>query len=970
MNINENVKTKYVDGGDVVKNARRRVWSDAFPKSNYNPSKNSVLCEKHFTDDDFETMRKDSKESRRKQRGPLKNKKLKVGAVPSIWDESLVKQSVSPIFMNFVDVNTGTMEDSKSKSLIHFPFQHQQMSSGKGSSPKTKLIFPTSTQRPPRKILPKPPIVSSSLEVNHKTNIEGDHCYTALTVNMDEDHCYAFHNIKKEKWEEGDEIVSMYDFEYKIEKAQLPSGVKIFRKDSKYYFYLPNFQEDGNAKIGFSLELLDNFKYNAFVNGIKILRDDIKLSFNAKITKISELILLLEYLKSKSEGMPNSSFLICQAKKNLEKCIEISDEGHSSLISKLLFLKEQCDLLLSKSHKYSDSLLSVALMWHQQAPTLYEQIRKDGVMTLPSASHLRRFTSFNAESGLPSNTVSYLRSRFDNLTDVEKVIAIVFDEFYVVRKFEFSRGRLQGKNNENIPKSSFSLMIKSIAGSYRDIVYTSSKSSIKAQTIYDVYMAALKALTDIGFRVVAVISDGNSSHIHFFKDKIFNGSLLPIVENPFDPAIKIHIIFEQSTILKNFYHSFLSKKFYNKSVKISHYLEDKCLSPSPVEKSNFRLGCAIFHESTIKSLECHTTLEHDFSETISFARVIFNWWDLCNLKTIYSFLVAKNTVAEKEWFDYMDKFSTWLKAWKSNPSINSTLNPDIFESVNHNSQSIPKLAQYLLEFFATEGILFETMVRDSIEDGVTHFSQFSGRNFNASVGQLLGMETKPPETEEPNENLSGMDECVISKIVGRSDQFVSQSVSGDSCLNFYIAGCIARMISRTLKCNSCLELIIFSSFLPIEIIKDDCEMENKETFIDQISNNLINYPTDLFFYTVIIANCLYQTISSDDEINKELKYSPNSETVFSQTFVRSCFDNVNYGLSEQKCTKGHSYRYIAEKVALHIFNIGARNHFEEFFNLIYCQIVRNSVGDEDMEGEEEEDGEESETYIVETIEAE
>ncbi|QQP49971.1 THAP domaincontaining protein 9like [Caligus rogercresseyi] len=86
----------------------------------------------------------------------------------------------------------------------------------------------------------------------------------------------------------------------------------------------------------------------------------------------------------------------------------------------------------------------------------------------------------------------------------------------------------------------------------------------------------------------------------------------------------------------------------NKSVKISHYLEDRCLSPSPVEKANFRLGCAVFHESTIKSLECYSDPPaHDFLDTIAFCSIVLKWWDLGNLKSLYSLLLSKNAEGER-----------------------------------------------------------------------------------------------------------------------------------------------------------------------------------------------------------------------------------------------------------------------------------------------------------------------------------
>jgi len=47
----------------------RTRWINAVPRKDWSPSKNSVLCEKHFLPSDFKTEREDKNKARKKSNG-------------------------------------------------------------------------------------------------------------------------------------------------------------------------------------------------------------------------------------------------------------------------------------------------------------------------------------------------------------------------------------------------------------------------------------------------------------------------------------------------------------------------------------------------------------------------------------------------------------------------------------------------------------------------------------------------------------------------------------------------------------------------------------------------------------------------------------------------------------------------------------------------------------------------------------
>ena len=60
-------------------------WCNAVPRRHWTPSKNSVVCEKHFLPLDFKNERLDKNNQRLKTKGKLQRKELKANVVPSQW---------------------------------------------------------------------------------------------------------------------------------------------------------------------------------------------------------------------------------------------------------------------------------------------------------------------------------------------------------------------------------------------------------------------------------------------------------------------------------------------------------------------------------------------------------------------------------------------------------------------------------------------------------------------------------------------------------------------------------------------------------------------------------------------------------------------------------------------------------------------------------------------------------------------
>ena len=79
----------------------RRKWINATPLKNFQPTKNTVLCAKHFIETDFKLKSSDTNSTRSKIKSldQLQRRLLKEDAVPSQWpgnDEKLSKRIPTP----------------------------------------------------------------------------------------------------------------------------------------------------------------------------------------------------------------------------------------------------------------------------------------------------------------------------------------------------------------------------------------------------------------------------------------------------------------------------------------------------------------------------------------------------------------------------------------------------------------------------------------------------------------------------------------------------------------------------------------------------------------------------------------------------------------------------------------------------------------------------------------------------------
>ena len=94
----------------------------------------------------------------------------------------------------------------------------------------------------------------------------------------------------------------------------------------------------------------------------------------------------------------------------------------------------------------------------------------EGVMTLPTADYLRRFCSAIDTDimSLTESGMAYLRARCSKLLEKDRLVSLLMDKVYVQKNGQYINGKFYGDGN--ITKTLLCVMLKSLAGKYRDIV--------------------------------------------------------------------------------------------------------------------------------------------------------------------------------------------------------------------------------------------------------------------------------------------------------------------------------------------------------------------------------------------------------------------------------------------------------------------------------------------------------------------
>jgi hypothetical protein len=235
-----------------------------------------------------------------------------------------------------------------------------------------------------------------------------------------------------------DSVESFEELSDKLPTQFPPSwSVTTLKDEDKIVLEDLTVDEDGKPTLKFSLTILKSLEFVLSSKDVIVPTSKVKhITLNKKIQRHSDVLNILAFLNSFSDGQPNVQDVINYCISKLSDAGKEVQTENSSLSTKIEFLIEQLKLSIVPpgGRRYSARLLWTAITWMKTGPAVYRLLLADGSLTLPTFSHLHRLSNaYTLETGLSSSTIAYLQERIKPLTESEKTVELLIDEVRTVK---------------------------------------------------------------------------------------------------------------------------------------------------------------------------------------------------------------------------------------------------------------------------------------------------------------------------------------------------------------------------------------------------------------------------------------------------------------------------------------------------------------------------------------------------------
>ena len=809
---------------------------------------------------------------------------------------------------------------------------------------------------------------------------------------------------RKQKELEADTISTIEEissqFKNKIlDKTKLESSPSIVVTDHEVVIYkIHVINGDLKPAVKYSVTIDSNFSFQCYLNDKRIPYThfaSIGIS-NGKIKLFSQISHILDVLDSSVIETKSDNDLLLSHIEGLKQ-FETTNE---KLRSKLNFLIEQLELACMhiQHRRYSPALLSMCVLWENASSNLYQQIREENVLTLPSVRYIKKLNSaLDVETGLTPQTIKYLEARISKMTKLDKIGSMMMDEVYASKRSEYTRsnGRIYGMVDNDLTKTLLVLMFKSVATSYEDVIAMVPTSKIDSGKIHALFLKCLSSITPLGYNVVASLVDGHSSNVKFYRTELCDGELKPHIPHPLVEGRKIFLPFDSTHIFKCIYNNFEGRKtfscpgfdggepfianfqhikeLYNleftKPVKMAFELNHQCLHPQPIEKTKVSLASKVFSESTRNAMRYYVENGHpQWKGTLAFLDLLAKWWNVLNVRSRFKGQQKRNPDCEPITADNYEKikllFSTivsWIDEWES--SGKSGLSNETFKTFRQNSASIPLLAEYLIFEMGLEFILTGKIQSDFLEKRFGRYRQLSGADYFITERQFLeaeksirvkslikfsGYSIKDVQNIMSRDDSSEIDSFLADTIMDFvSEDTVTEMTAADKSIIYYVAGFVSKSTMKHNKCTEC-ENVLGSKNEEIVILIDDSLPPESKEFLNSINRGGLIKPSDILYTACTGAWEIYTLIMDNAESKTEFLASKNHRAIFHVCYItylksRNKFDE----LFSFKCMNDHLFETFLKKISEKFFNVMAKNFVSETNSVTHSLKKRKSTAKDD-----------------------
>lgn len=559
--------------------------------------------------------------------------------------------------------------------------------------------------------------------------------------------------------------------------------------------------ERNMPKVDVSLVLNQDLEFKIFKNDILINENpNVKnIIQGIKIDKWSKLKNICTFLFSTSSEM-----ITISVEDNLETINHLIDSiedkvRDEEVTDKLEFCREQIKLALSKKISYCAAILTWFASIFFAFPGAYKKIRQSSFLTMPHPAYLQTFTSKmgTGNSGIDSSHWQYLRKKLTFLDERQRICNLLLDEVYVKPELTYKSGKLEGvalkddSSEIRLATTVQSFMISSIVKKSKDVVGLFPCKDLTAEQLQKLTLEVLKMLTDIGYRVLCLISDNNSVNRKMYGI-LCNGSISSSFKNPFDTTQNVFLLFDSVHLFKCIRNNWLNQVDYNQTfefpdfkepnhdvklyaslgylkklhkdeennvVKLAPCLSKKVLYPTSIERQNVSLCCKLFDEKNIAALKQQgINMKSDvYHGTVIFMDIISRLWRILNVKHAFKGDRLHDTNSDAifsvndENCMFLRHLLVWLKKWDSmNTQREDTkfkkrygkLSNETQFALYHTVQTLLLVIEFLKKELKFHYVLLGKFQTDDLEARFGQYREMSGSCYHISVKQILESERK------------------------------------------------------------------------------------------------------------------------------------------------------------------------------------------------------------------------------------
>lgn len=645
-----------------------------------------------------------------------------------------------------------------------------------------------------------------------------------------------------------------------------------------------NIETPGSVpQLHYSVVVNEQLQVSVFYKGVLISNIQNKYKFPCKINYFHEIESILECVETCEAVDTKDKHHLLEIMQNiLDKLIEGSDDK-----AFFQFVKSQIHLVSSRDRlRYKPEDLLFFSLVQIISPAAYRFMRESGNLLMPHQSTIRRLcSSLNVGpelEKLDSNFLCYIKNKVPLLQSQDMIVTLMVDEIYIKQYLDYKGGNVVGNafDSQELASSAHTFMISSIMSSYKDVVHILPVRTVTAELLHRVLKKVVLGLEEVGFKVLAVVSDNNSVNrkaMTFFSNKPKMSIVYP---HPADSSRPLFFVIDPVHLLKCIRNNWLNqktdacsfrfppfdgssnslleasfsevRKLYNlesdKLLKYGYGLSLKALYPSSLEKQNVKLVIQIFNDYIVEALK---TLgpSNNLSKhvgTAEFIRIISLWWKILNVKAPYKGLLKRDKMQEPltnsntdEQFIFLNNFLIWLDKWEELANGVGILSKETLSALKLSTHSIIEITNYCVDELALKYILPGKFQTDLLEDRFGKYRQLAGAQYHVSIRQIFEVEKKlrfstilrislRSETKgeikvnyfdvlEPWKQYS-------SENTPFSNNFASLSVTESDITDVgsylpvitYLGGYCAYSVIKKLKCDICKDCLVFQKIMHYE----------------------------------------------------------------------------------------------------------------------------------------------------------